>query len=184
MPAIQPARFFTDLGHFRPGVVKVVKVNQPAVGADWTIAVPAGNMWKVASGQALLVTGATVATRVPQIQLTVQGVAVGVYPGTETDVASTSSIMSFTQANGSGSSVAGANNCVVRLPELALSQGDTIGSLTAAIQGTDQWSNIALWVEEFWFTNSQLSEIEARRELEQREVLEYELAHMATGQER
>ena len=179
MGAIQPSRFLTDSGSIRPGVSRVVKVPNPAAGADWTQAVPGGVMWKILSGQATLTTSAAVATRLPQIQLTSAGVNVGVYSAAGSVAASLTTVVSFTQKSGSSILLAGATSVPNPLPDYPLVQGDTFGSLTGAIQAADQWSAIAFVVAEYYITNPLLSEIA-------RERAEYELElinEIASGQQ-
>ena len=171
MGTIQPARFLTDAGQILPGVVRVVTQPNPAAGADFTVNVPAGVMWKIISGQATLTTSATVATRIPQIQLTSQGHDIGVYPGNETDAASITAVVTFSQCLPSVSAPGGLNNSTIALPTYPLVQGDTFGSDTVALQAGDQWSAIAFAIEEIYFTNPQLAELE-------REVTNYQYQAM------
>ena len=171
MGAIQPSRFLTDSGSIRPGVSRVVKVPNPAAGADWTQAVPGGVMWKILSGQATLTTSATVATRLPQIQLTSAGVNVGLYGAVFNVPAGTTAAISFSQRLGSAVGLAGSPSSPAPLPNYPLVQGDTLGSSTGAIQAADQWSAIAFVVAEYYITNQLLSELAREREAMETELL-------------
>ena len=183
MGTIQPARFLTDTGQIRAGVVRNVQIPNPAAGAEFKVTVPSGVMWRIATGQATLTTAVTVSTRIPQIQLTSQGVNVGVYTGTETDPASTTAFVTFSQTLPSAAAASGSVNSVIALPTYTLAEGDTLASLTAGIEATDQYSAITILVEEFYFTNPQLSEIaRVRAELDRDIAMaEYEQAEQAGG---
>lgn len=169
--AIQPARFLTDTGDILPGVSRVVKVPAPGAGNEWSITVPGGVQWKILSGRAQLVTSATVATRIPEIQLTSEGVDIGRYPCNVTVTAGVTSRVAFSQQLGTFTPVAGVVDGFIALPWFPLGPGDTISSLTTALQAGDVYDSINIRIAEYYFTNQQLSEIERYTEEARAEIL-------------
>ena len=162
--AIQPARFLTDTGNILPGVSRVVAVPTPAAGSDWSITVPGGVQWKILSGRGQLAASAAVATRIPEITLTSEGVEIGRYPCNLTLAANATSVISFSQQLGTFIPPASVVDGFVGLPWFPLTSGDVISSSTGAIQAADAWTGIRIRISEFYFTNQQLSEVERETE--------------------
>lgn len=171
---IQPSRFLSHTGYVLPGVRRIVNVSEPAVATEWSVAVPAGVQWRILGGTAALHTDATVANRQPNAIVTIEGVQVSsaVSPATIT----AGSDVTYTAIT----DVVVANDTVhndkqgLIYPFVFIPQGGTIGTSGSNLQAGDQWSAIALWVEEVYVTDAQLSEA-ARIEAElNREIAQYE----------
>jgi len=123
----------------------VNQVASPAAGSDWSVAVPAGRIWRITSIVAKLVTSATVATRNPYLVVS-DGTtnAVRVLPYASQAASLTGLYSWLTECS---STVVG-NDQQNDIPELTLTAGWTIGTLTSGLAAGDQWSDIALFVLE------------------------------------
>jgi len=124
--------------------IQTATIVNPAAGADFLVTVPAGVTWYVIAVNATLVTSATAATRVPQIQIKDSGGHLLYMESGQSQIASLTGIWSWAPAVPTSQ----ANNvAVVPLPaELYLQGGATIGTTTPNIQAGDQWSNISVYV--------------------------------------
>lgn len=118
-----------------------VAVPQPAAGADWTLTIPAGHVYRLLSLYAVLASSAVVATRVARLAFT---------DGARTFLdlsAGASQVASLTRRYAwlpsVGPSAVG-SGILSALPDVALGAGWTIASLTDAIDVGDQWSAIVL----------------------------------------
>ncbi|HTX52520.1 MAG TPA: hypothetical protein VMD08_03880 [Candidatus Baltobacteraceae bacterium] len=115
----------------------------PAAGADWSVTVPAGHIYRLRSVLATLVTSAAVATRIARLTLNDgNGVFVDVPPF-------------GTQAAGltrrylwlpSPAAVAQGNGILSSLPEFDLMAGWSLSTVTDAIDVADQWSAVAIGI--------------------------------------
>jgi hypothetical protein len=180
-PAIQPARFLTDAGRILPGVRRLVNVPSPASGADFTQVVPGGVMWRVSSAQAFYLASATVASRNIGVSLSVNGSTVWLSRNTSALTASQQATMNF--ASGLPLFLGGGNgsDILIPLPQAVIPPGGVIASSTNQLQAGDQWSGIAMWIEEYYFTDQLLSELEREREHDAAELLQWEEQQARTG---
>jgi hypothetical protein len=129
------------------GVPKAVPLAQPLAGADWTYSHFGPSWLLIRSIVAQLLTSATVAARAARVRLTYQSQLVLQLPPTGTQAASLTNIYC---ANTAYSSSGDPLTQIWPLPEtLILKDGMVLASNTVNIQAGDQWSNIALLVEEF-----------------------------------
>jgi hypothetical protein len=138
----------TRPGHYAVADLRVISIPKPGVGADWTATVPATARWRIACLQAQLITSAVAVNRVPHVVLTDgQGHSVYNFPATTNQVASS------TVQYSAGTTIVTTqfdNASVLVLPyPVKLLQGWTIGTVTTALDGGDQWSNIFLYVKEW-----------------------------------
>jgi hypothetical protein len=123
----------------------------PAVGTDISITVPNGVLWDVNTLTALFTAGAGAANRLVSFFVKNQdGQTVYTYQfGTALTTGQTCTF-TFSEdyaaapmAQGNGLFILGPSPKPWFLP------GWTFGTTTAAIVGTDQWSGVTLWVEEY-----------------------------------
>jgi hypothetical protein len=135
-------------GHYALAEQRIITLAQPALGADWSAAVPATARWRVNALQAQLTTSAAVANRIPHIVIT-DGQGHNVY----NMPAPTNQVAASAVQYSAGATVVTAffdSAAVLALPyPLKLLQNWTIASLTTGIQAADQWANIVLYVKEW-----------------------------------
>lgn len=151
------------------GQRREVPVATPAVGQEWSVPVPVGRMWRIVGGSLRLVTSAVVANRNAAYGVLRDAVVLGGW-GNSTAIAASSTQVFCVQESGTlggGGPVKG----IIQLPApLYVVQGGlTIQSLTTNIDAGDQWSNLELMVDEFYFDNTGLSyeEVSEREAIEQ-----------------
>lgn len=127
---------------------RIIRVNQPAAGAEWTQAVTPGTVWQVNSIAARLVTSAVAANRTARVTLADGSVTYLRAGGSGVQVASTT-----IDYNWFGSGIpAAANASTICNPfpiyPFVVQGGHSIVSSVSLIDATDQWSQIALYVYE------------------------------------
>lgn len=134
---------------FAPTVVRRELVTAPAAGADFTITVPGGRVWKLLALRAQFVTDATVATRGPVLRVDdgngdmwhvefVNGQAASIDRRYCWAIHQSSAI----EATNPG------NNYLGPAPGFLLLPGWRLEMSTVNIQATDQWSLITALIEE------------------------------------
>lgn len=119
----------------------VLPVAAPAAGADWTLIVPAGHLYRVLSVYAQLVTSAVVNTRVARLAL---GDGVRTFldlPPAASQAASLTRRYAWAPGVSGSSQGTGVESY---LPDVTLSAGWTIGSVTDLIDVGDTWTGILL----------------------------------------
>ena len=118
-------------------------VAQPAAGADWSLAIPSGHVYRLLAVMATLVTSAAVATRIPRLVVSDGNTRLIDVPPFATQAASlTRRYLYLPQC----SAFATGNGVLSPLPDISLQAAWTIGTLTDAIDAADQWSSIVLHV--------------------------------------
>jgi hypothetical protein len=126
-------------------------VSNPGAGAEWTTTVPAGKFWRVLSVHYKLVNDATVATRISRLTFD-DGTAAGIAYKGFNDIGQTASVTSdYSWAPGVGMPGVPAASTTCRteaIPELVLSAGHRVRTITGNIQAADQYSEIVLLVDE------------------------------------
>lgn len=182
MGTIQPARFLSRTGEIFPGVRRVVQVANPAAGNDWSVAVPGGVQWLILAGNATLTTSATVASREVYGNLYVQNELVFKQPGLGGIAASTVTSLNIVTDPGLLANYEAYSNGLIPSPLIPLPPGTIVSVTTTNLQVGDQWSGIMIWVEEYYFTDSQLSEIERAKEAAERALIAAELQQAGIGQ--
>lgn len=123
-------------------------VANPAAGADWSVTVPTGQIWRVRSIFAQLVSSATVANRQPFLQIKDAG---GNFLFLlDWGTAQTASLTSSYTWGGSCPLVNNGTSIFVGpIPQdMVLAEGSTISASTASIQTGDQWQKVCLLVEQ------------------------------------
>lgn len=115
----------------------------PAAGADWSVTVPAGELWELRSVFAQLVTSAAVATRGARLVVNDGTAAFLTLPAPATQAASLTGTYTWAP-HGPQLALAQAN--IGFVPELSLMPGWSIASSTAAIDAGDQWTAPRLYV--------------------------------------
>jgi hypothetical protein len=126
-------------------VRQVVRGSVPAVATDPTVTVPAGHVWRVRAVYAELATSAAVANRSPRLVVT-DGVATFLsIPPVAVITASLTGRLAWLPGPGAYGAAAGQVNPI---PELELQAGWVMSLVTAAIDVADQYTALALIVED------------------------------------
>ena len=133
---------------FMQRTLRVFPVTTPAAGADFSATVPGGFVWRPLAVTAKLVTSATVATRSVSLKITDQTNVLAQFAPFGTQAASLTATYSWANGAASAGTAAGGGVVTTGLPDMALPSGYQLASVTAAIDTTDQWSNVIVWVEE------------------------------------
>lgn len=129
-------------------ITKSVAVGNPALGAEWTVAVPAGKAWYLRSITALLTASAVVANRVPWFFIK-DAAANQVMALTFTTPATASGTFTYQAAEGMPAETTSFGTVMRALPSgLVLPTGWTISTVTVSKDAGDQWSAIRLMVVE------------------------------------
>lgn len=134
------------------GIPQVVNPGNPAAGADISIAVPSGAIWRPVSLRATLTTAVAVANRLVSATYQSAGNVLMESPSNFTQAASIVNTYNFFD---SAQYLATPFNLrtVAPLPSNTfLQRGNTINTVTTGIQAADQWSSVILLVQE-WFLN-------------------------------
>jgi len=129
------------------GVPKIIVVPNPTVGHDWTYAFSGPSWYYFHFGMATLVTSAVVANRGVSLAVTYTGIKVGGFNAVITEPASQFFPYCFSPVANVASN--GGVVCVPTPDWFLLKDGMTVGTATVALDVGDQWSAIALYVEEF-----------------------------------
>ena len=133
-----------------PRYRKLVKASQPAAGADWSLTVPGGRIWRVRSLVATLATAVAVANRVVQFTLSDQ---TDVYLSVQTlppVVASTTVRYSLWEGQADLATLTAGLDIGAPLWCFWMPAGTVIASSTTALQAADQWSLVKLFVDEMY----------------------------------
>lgn len=124
---------------------RAVQVPQPAAGADWTITVPAGVLWRLVSAFGLLATSSAVANRTAVLSIGDGDTEFCRIPATGVQAASLTE--SYTWGVGLDSENTGPSQSQA-IPEYVLHAGAIVKSATANVDVGDQWSAVVLYVIE------------------------------------
>lgn len=180
---IQPSRFLSHTGHVMPGVRRVVVVPQPVGNAPITFTVPAGVQWWVAMGSFSMTTSAVVGTRSINVYGAIEATTLWQFVGEVSQAASTSGGYGITQDVGYKGNPGIEGGGQVYLPGSVLPSGMTVSIVIGGSQAGDQLSLLSMYIEEYYFTDAQLSEdARLRAELEHDiAVYEYEQAEQTRG---
>ena len=132
-----------------PGGGFPVNIANPAAGADWTFLVQAHQRVRLSSLTATFVASASVATRIPHIQiLSSSGTVVWRAAPQATIVASQTVLLSAASTQVQSVIDTGCLNWPLPTP-CVLMPGESLQTITAAIQAGDQWSVIWLTTEQW-----------------------------------
>lgn len=128
-----------------------VAVATPAAGAEWSHVVPAGKRWRVRSITQRISTDATVANR--QVGVVASAGAVQFAAANMQFNVTASSVIKFFIPAGQGDASFRTNlgnlSAPSAFPDVDLVAGETIGSVTVALQAGDQYDQVVLRVEEW-----------------------------------
>lgn len=131
------------------GFTQEQTVANPAAGADWSFTIPTGAKWRIQSVSAQYAASATVNNRAPSIQILQSGVVVFEGTPNQVIVASTTAQVTYTSGSSPGAA-ANVTDVMGPLPSPCwISNALVIRSVTKNISAGDQWSNIAIWAEQF-----------------------------------
>lgn len=153
------ARFLGSDGRIHPGVKQPFAVANPAAGSDWSVTVPGGVMWRVVSAIARFTTSATVANRSVSFTVMVDGLLVYRTAAFSPITASSAAVVSLLPGSAQAGAAGTAGLNVFNVPDTWLTPGCVLSSLTGGIDPADQYSAIAVWIEELYFTNAKLAEL-------------------------
>lgn len=121
----------------------------PAAGAEWSLTVPDGEIWRIVSVSNFLQASAVAANR--EVQLTVdQGGAVNtaLIPSGVTHLLLEGRVYSFMRGAGYRGAGAQSLHVVTSIGDgLYVTGGGRVRSQTQNIQAGDQWSVARLWIE-------------------------------------
>ena len=130
------------------GIATVVTGSDPAAGAEISVTVPAGEIWRVISARATLVSDATVANRTASLTFD-DGTSVYFGSGTFAQTASQTGVYNW------GNSLGAEDTTVLlaltqTIPQgLLLTAGSRIRTVTTSIQAGDNWSAPVIYVEKY-----------------------------------
>lgn len=130
------------------GRMRAITVANPAAGADFALAVPAGLQWILRGVTASLATAIAVANRAADLVIT-DGASHVVLSSAASFVQAASLTEAYSWFNGANQAAATFTNGGGLPAELRMLPTWTVGSSTAAIAAADQWSAIVVTVEEF-----------------------------------
>ncbi len=128
---------------------RTVLVPNPAAGVDWSVAVPGGKLWVVDSITAVLATSAVVANRFANLIVSDGSADVFSLPPNAAQAASLARTLSWVSTYSGPSTFTNGNRWSNGFPSWYLDGGYTIRTVTQAIDAGDQWSAIALVVDQY-----------------------------------
>lgn len=131
-----------------------IPVPTPGAGAEWSLVVPAGYVWRVLAVAGTLTTSATVATREARLTLAdATGVVLSLGVAA-TQAAGLATRYAWTAGGGyaAGSSAGG-----TLPPDLSLEAGWTLASSTVNLDAGDAWSAVSLLVVQTTFVRGAVS---------------------------
>lgn len=123
-------------------------VSKIAAGADLSFQVPVGVIWNVVSLTAKFTASAAVANRVPAFFVKDQGGTVVYQYNVATITASQNGTFTFSEDVVTPATFATGTLMLEPMPSTWIPPLWTFGTTTAAIDTADQWSNVAVWVQE------------------------------------
>jgi hypothetical protein len=146
-PAAPRPRLFGEGEREFRGVPKLIVVPNPAAGADWTYKFSGPSWYLLRFGLATLTTSAVAGNRPVALVVTYTGIQCGAFIPNLGQIASQVFVYNF--ANTSSITSIGPFVPLQIPPDILLKDSMTLGSSTSGILAGDQWSGIALYVEEF-----------------------------------
>lgn len=137
-----PRGFFTD------GLGRITNnsIGNPAPGAEWTITVPTGALWRFRSIRAVLTASATVATRLTQLQFLSGGLTLMVMEAPNSVTAG--NVRVIEAGLNISRALSTTDDTMLSLPDIWLAGSCAVSTLTDNIQVGDQYSSIHYQVEE------------------------------------
>lgn len=132
-----------------PGARRTIIVANPGAGNDFTTLVPSLARWIVDSLSFDFVTSAAVANRLPGIIYTTNLVSIAASISANPIAASLARAICFSRGHGYEGFDVLQNTYHRCLPDMILTGGDTIDSITTNIQAADTFTNITLQIREW-----------------------------------
>lgn len=149
LEAVEGARAIAFAELLRQRLVKPVAVTQPALGAEWSVQVPANAYWEVVFLSQVFSTSAVVANRGAHVVGGGTDGRVLRVPPAAVQAASAGSLLVYSQAGASYSAGGVTGGTEIPLPVVTLPPGATLGSLTVNLDVGDQYTSIVLAVREW-----------------------------------
>lgn len=155
-----PPLFLTSNGKTLPGVRRVVNFAAPNAGADIAVRVPGGRLWRILTGFVTFTASAAVANRFPRLQL-VDSTG-PMWEGGDPTAVAAGGVRRYGIAAGVSQSAGQASPApnLLAIPFVHLHGDQQFVTSTAALDVADQWSALRLLVEEFYFDDAELAELE------------------------
>lgn len=124
------------------------QVANPAAGAEWSVTVPTGSVWRVRSIYSQLVTSATVANRLTSVVM--KDAAGNIFfqsflTGAQTAGGTWTIVFSVNAPN---TTLGSFNNSELFIPDVVLPEGAVVISKSSGLQAGDQYSAISLLIEQ------------------------------------
>ena len=129
------------------GIQQIVKVPQPAAGAEWTDTLPGGYFYRVLGGSAVYTTSAAVASRLLGTQLSDGASNVVSLWNATAMTAGLAVQVGYTPSGGAGGGNIQGPVVTLVLPAVWLPQNYIIRSTTLNKDVADQYSSVVIWLE-------------------------------------
>lgn len=120
-----------------------------AAGTDLSFTVPVGLLWRVVSLTALFTASAAAASRIPAFFVKDQGGSIVYQYNVATLTANQTGTFTFAEDVSALPTFATAGIFLVPKPHAWIPSSWSFGTVTAAIQAADQWSNVNAWIEAY-----------------------------------
>lgn len=132
-----------------PGRLRTVAVSNPGAGADWSLTVPTNGQWRISSLNAQLAIANAGVARIVRIQILGAGGQL-VWQSAAQQTGAINTTVQVSAAPGQVTTVVDTTTLNIAIPGLTLMNGThVIRTSTSNINAGDQWSNIAVQVEEW-----------------------------------
>lgn len=136
----------------RHGEIQAITGTNPAAGAEISITVPTGHWWRLKALRFGLVTDATVATRRPRVDVTIDSIVVASFPSVHSHTASTTVLYVYAEGIGAQTDGIGLISINPMLTDLILPPASTLTTVTANLQAADDYAAPTILVERFLMT--------------------------------
>lgn len=131
-----------------PGAIRSIAGTDPAVDTEISETVPTNTRWRLVGFAATLVTGAAAATRQVHLQITDGSAVVADFPAATTQIISLTRTY-FASALGYAPGLTGTDIYIPLAPDLVLTAGWKITTVTDNLNALDNWGAPQLYVEEW-----------------------------------
>lgn len=164
-------RFMTESGIVRRGVRRLARVNTPVAGAEWKVTVPSGVQWVPLAANALITNSAAVGNRQYGFVITIDGAECYFNGNTAAQAAAAVNTLHYQQASSLLTAAAMNGRMLIPLVSYVMQPGDSMGSSTVALDVADQYSAVTVLIEEYYYTNQELSLEHQAHEDERQQVM-------------
>lgn len=166
--------FLDNSNRLHRGVRRIVPVKKPAAAAEWTVSVPGGVMWRMLAGYAQLTTSATVSTRNLGLSVTNEGVTLFFDTSITGIGASSTANLHMVPSIPFLNALTRGQEVWCNFPLFLLEEGWVITSLQPApgsgLAAGDQYTAVSLLVDEYYFTNQELSDLDETQRTAERNL--------------